>query len=398
MTDNPEPKGKGISSCITGILRCSTRSTSDLTSIHAHDISSVYPSEQKITKKSKNNGFNDSIATYASDDSNKKPRKIKTNQSIIPAGSTQEAIADAVTNIESISNFSPTPSPTQAPCIASPKVPLVPTSPCAIMVVSSSQEDEKIKDAMAGFEQLPEHMLDNGSQAGTPRSVAMDLAEDSRPMLATPKTNRIRHVCRETPMHNLSWNPEDQYWLDRLKDGAYPCNNALQCALKYSQITAKVIRSIINNRVTQDKTPNKQNTTIKFLKDIAKISETKPSISLVDNMDMETNNKPNWDNSKPGKGWGQAQTHPQPPNPFIDFDPTTGRLATNPNPPSTLSTNNSVLNQILKKLEQLNNINTWLSRLKGSKLQAKPAQTSQPANIPKPTTATTNPTSVVTTS
>ncbi|KAF8757923.1 hypothetical protein RHS01_03567 [Rhizoctonia solani] len=111
MTDNPEPKGKGFSSRFTGILRRSTRSTSDLTNIHAHDISSIYPSERKITKKSKNNGSNDSIATYASDNSDKNLEN-QHIQSIIPVGSTQEAIADAVTNIESISDFSPTPSPT----------------------------------------------------------------------------------------------------------------------------------------------------------------------------------------------------------------------------------------------------------------------------------------------
>ncbi|QRW24687.1 hypothetical protein RhiXN_11599 [Rhizoctonia solani] len=422
MTDNPGPKGKGISSRFSGILRRSTRSTSDLTSIHAHDISSVYPSERKAIKKSKNNGSNDSISMYGSDDSDQKPRKISNVQSAIPAGSTQEAVADATLNIESISEFSHTPSPTRASRVASPKVPLIPPNtgnPPVTMIVSSSQESEQIRDAGEGFERLMEHTSDyDDSQVGTPKSIAMDLAEDTRPMSATPKSNRISNVRRETPMHDLTWNPEDQHWLDRLEDGAYPCDDALECALKYSQITAKVIRSIINNRVTQDRTTNEQNTTIKFLKDIAKISESthdhadrtshiypqciregrpmkpEPVTSLVDNEEMETDHETDWGNSKPGKGWGQAAHHPQPTNPFIDFDPTSGLINPNPNTPSTLSTDNPILNQILKKLEQLDNINTRLSRLEGSKPQAKPAHTTQPASAPKPNQNTSNSASV----
>ncbi|KAF8747108.1 hypothetical protein RHS01_11443 [Rhizoctonia solani] len=313
---------------------------------------------------------------------------------------------------------SPQPQPHRAPHVASPKAPLVPTSPHAIMIVNSSQEYEQIKDAVAGFERLTEHTSDNGSQAGTPRSVAMDLAEDSRPMSTTPKTNRFKHVRRLTPMHDLTWNPEDQHWLDRLEDGAYPCDDALECALKYSQITAKVIRSIINNRVTQDETPSEQNSTIKFIKSIAKISEgtfdhadrtshiypqciregkpmkVEPTTAQADNEEMETDNDPDWDNHKPGKGWGLAPTHPQHTNPFIDFDPTSGRLSPNPNPPTTSSTDNPILNLILKKLEQLDNINTRLSRLEGSKPQAKPAQTPAASPVPKHTQNPNNPSNV----
>ncbi|KAF8714614.1 hypothetical protein RHS03_00200, partial [Rhizoctonia solani] len=425
MTDNPGPKGKGISSRFSGILRRSTRSTSDLTSIHAHDISSVYPSERKAIKKSKNNGSNDSISMYGSDDSDQKPKKISNARSIIPPGSTQEAVADATINIESISEYSHTPSPTRASRVASPKAALVPPitdKPPVIMIVSSSQESEQIRDAEKGFERLMEHTSDDDSQAGTPKSVAMNLAEDTRPMSATPKTNRISNVRRETPMHDLTWNPEDQHWLNRLEDGAYPSDDALECALKYSRITAKVIRSIINNRVTQDRTTIEQSTTIKFLEDIAKISEDthdhadrtrhiypqciregkpmkpEPAISLADNDEMETDNEPDWDHSKPGKGWGQTQAQPQPPNPFIDFDPGSGQPNANfksYNPSSTISTDNPILNQILKKLEQLDNINSRLSRLEGSKPQAKPAHTTQPASAsaPKPTQNPSNPTS-----
>ncbi|KAF8758932.1 hypothetical protein RHS01_02681 [Rhizoctonia solani] len=328
------PKGKGISSRFSGILRRSTRSTSDLTSIHAHDISSVYPSERKAIKKSKNNGSNDSISMYGSDDSDQKPRKISNAQSIIPAGSTQEAVADATLNIESISDYTRTPSPIRAPRVASPKVQLIPSTkdkPPVIMVVSSSQESEQIRDAGEGFERLAEHTSDDGSEIGTPKSVAMELTEDTRPMSATPKPNRINKIRRETPMHDLTWNPEDQHWLDRLEDGAYPCDDALQCALKYSQITAKVIRSIINNRVTQDETTSEQNTTINFLKEIAKINEStfdhaertshiypqciregrpmkpEPITTVNDNDEMETDREPDWDNTKPGKGWDIRQ-------------------------------------------------------------------------------------------
>ncbi|QRW18642.1 hypothetical protein RhiXN_00048 [Rhizoctonia solani] len=378
--DNPGPKGKGISSRFSGILRRSTRSTSDLTSIHAHDISSVYPSERKAIKKSKNNGSNDSISI-----------KISNVQSTIPAGSTQEAVADATLNIESISEYSRTPSPTRASRVASPKVQLILSTkdkPPVIMVVSSSQESEQIRDAGEGFKRLAEHTLDDDSEVGTPKSVAMELTEDTRPMSATPKSNRINKIRRETPMHDLTWNPEDQHWLDRLEDGAYPCDDALQCALKYSQITAKVIRSIINNRVTQDDHQrakhNNQVPERNCKNQRKRPMKPEPTISLDDNEEMETDHKPDWDNTKPGKGWGQTIAHTQPTNPFIDFDPTSGRINPNPITPSILNTNNPILNQILKKLEQLDNINTRLSRLKGSKPQAKPAQTTQPAPPPNP--------------
>ncbi|KAF8748716.1 hypothetical protein RHS01_10624 [Rhizoctonia solani] len=207
MTDNPEPKGKGISLRFLNILRCYTCSISDLTDIHEHSIASQYPTEQKIIRKSKNNGSNDSISIYASDDSNKKPRKTKTIlTAVIPAGSTQEAVADATINVESISEFSPSPSPSRKP-----KSSLQPAQPSAIMVISSSQESEQIRDAGAGFEKFVEHALDHGSQIGTPKSVAMDLAEDTRPTSATSKRARITNIRRETPLHDLMWNPQDRY-------------------------------------------------------------------------------------------------------------------------------------------------------------------------------------------
>ncbi|QRW16635.1 hypothetical protein RhiXN_04636 [Rhizoctonia solani] len=105
--------------------------------------------------------------------------------------------------------------------LASPKVPSNPAQPSAIMVISSSQESEQIRDAGAGFEKFVEHALDHGSQIGTPKSVAMDLAEDTRPTSATPKRTRITNIRRETPLHDLMWNPQDQYWLERLEDRAY---------------------------------------------------------------------------------------------------------------------------------------------------------------------------------
>ncbi|KAF8759940.1 hypothetical protein RHS01_01348 [Rhizoctonia solani] len=51
--DNPEPKGKGIGRRFSSILRRSTRSTSDLTGIHEHDIASEYPNERKVIKNQK---------------------------------------------------------------------------------------------------------------------------------------------------------------------------------------------------------------------------------------------------------------------------------------------------------------------------------------------------------
>ncbi|QRW23103.1 hypothetical protein RhiXN_08139 [Rhizoctonia solani] len=125
--------------------------------------------------------------------------------------------------------------------------------------------------------------------------------------------------------------------------------------------------------------------------------KTKPTTNLADNKVMETNIEPDWDNSKPRKGWGQGITHSKRSNPFANFNPATGGFTNaNPNTSTTSNPNNLILNQILKKLEQLNNINTQLSRLKGTKPQAKPAHTSQPAATPrpKPTQNTSNPTNV----
>ncbi|KAF8752943.1 hypothetical protein RHS01_07420 [Rhizoctonia solani] len=297
MTDNPGPKGTRNQLAISGILRRSTRSTSDLTSIHAHDISSPY-SEHHASRAQRS-----THPVY---------------QRQTPSHNGRQLF----------------------------------------------QESEQIRDAGEGFERLAEHTSDDDSEVGTPK---------------------------KKPMHDLTWNPEDQHWLDRLEDGAYPCDDALQCALKYSQITAKVIRSIINNRVTQDETTSEQNTTINFLKEIAKMYE-----STFDHAERTNGNGPR-------TRLGQHQTRERmgtydspytTDNPFIDFDPTSGLLNPNPITPSTLNTDNTILNQILKKLEQLDNINTRLSRLEGAKPQAKPAQTTQPASGPKPTQNSSNPTNV----
>ncbi|KAF8752957.1 Reverse transcriptase (RNA-dependent DNA polymerase) [Rhizoctonia solani] len=341
MTDNPGPKGKGISSRFSGILRRSTRSTL------------ILPPYPSITRHE-------------------------------PKGPTHPVYQRQSPSHNGRQLF---------------------------------QESEQIRDAGKGsrdWRNIRRTMI--AKSAHLKCSHGTDRGHTSN--VGHPQPNRINKFRRETPMHDLTWNPEDQHWLDRLDDGAYPCDDALQCALKYSQITAKVIRSIINNRVTQDETTSEQNTTINFLKEIAKMYEStfdhaertshiypqciregrpmkpEPITTVNDNDEMETDREPNWDNTKPGKGWGHTTAHTQPDNPFIDFDPTSGLLNPNPITPSTLNTDNTILNQILKKLEQLDNINTRLSRLEGAKPQAKPAQTTQPASGPKPTQNSSNPTSV----
>ncbi|CCO34121.1 hypothetical protein BN14_08213 [Rhizoctonia solani AG-1 IB] len=407
MTDNPKPKGKGLSTRVSNILRRNTRSTTDLSNVHEHDIASIYPSDRKITKKSKNNDSSDSISTFSSDDSDKKSRKSTIQPTSVPAGFTQEAMKDTTDGIVLSSNYTLSPTPPQVSRATSPTEPSNTAQPSVTMVVSSSQESEQIKDAGAAFRDSLEHTSSRATSPSTPKKAAAAIPETQRPGSTTPTAPRTEYIRRETPMHDLAWTPQDQYWLDRLKDGSYPGNEALDQVEKYLQITTTVVRNVINNRITSDQTPEEQDRTIKFMKSVAKINEniyeyaersslvypqcirnnTRMKIETETDLADHTNSTHSHGDEEEEEGadtvmdWDtlaasvdREATEP----PIVDM--ATFTQTTNPSTPASPD----ILNLILAKLNILDNMNSRLDALEGKTPRVlPPSQTSAPP-APKP--------------
>ncbi|QRW27113.1 hypothetical protein RhiXN_01708 [Rhizoctonia solani] len=198
MTDNPEPKGKGISSRFSNILRRSTRSTSDLTGIHEHDIASDYPTP-----------------VY------------KNPFSAIPSGGTQEAVASALAETDRISDYTLSPPPT-VPLVASPPRSSVVANAGITLVISSSQESEQVRDAGAALAQLTEYTLDDEPSSSPPKITYVEEKAVSRPGSTTPTRNRTRPTERQvTPMEDWVFSSQELHWFKRLEAG-YPDNEALE--------------------------------------------------------------------------------------------------------------------------------------------------------------------------
>ncbi|KAF8687977.1 hypothetical protein RHS03_09837, partial [Rhizoctonia solani] len=332
MTDNPEPKGKGISSCFSNILRCSTCSTCDLTGTHKNDIASEYPTVRKVIKKPKNNDSNDSISIYASDDSDKKPRKIanipnrkplyKNPFSAIPSRGAQEAVASALAKTlrgpknlgsapglafvgghsgafgmtlgrargvlprarrairicwiltrrtDRISDYTLGPSPT-VPLVASPPRSPVIANAGITLVISSSQESEQVRDAGAALAQLAEYTLDDEQFPSLPRCTKDETKAISRPGSTTPTRNRTRPTERQvTAMEDWVFSSQELHWFKRLEAGGYPDNKALERCIKYYTITNKAIANIIENRQLYDDTEEETSSTNALIQKIEKL-------------------------------------------------------------------------------------------------------------------------------
>ncbi|KAF8670806.1 hypothetical protein RHS04_08548 [Rhizoctonia solani] len=421
MTDNPEPKGKGISSCFLNILCCSTCSTSDLSGIHKHNIASKYPIVRKVIKKPKNNNSNDSISIYASDNSNKKPRKTanlpsckpvyKNPFSAIPSRGTQEAVASALAKTDRILDYTLSPPPT-VPLVASPLRSPIVANAGITLVISSSQESEQVRDAGAALAQLAEYTLDNEHTSSLPKITLVKTEAISRPRSTTPTQSRTKPNERQvTPMEDWVFSSQELHWFKQLEAGGYPNNKALKQCIKYYTITNKAIANIIKSQQLYNNTKEEKNSTNAFIQKIKKLGNqistiaknalyngteaapSRPKSPIKQDEDKDTymgKPKPNpkqpnlfatkatWGtNAKPGK-WGGYTNPPQTPTYAPTADPTD---------PTQI-----MLKAILSKMGQLDNIKSRLDKLEGKLLQVLTAQTSTPRaktapkQNPEPTT------------
>ncbi|GAB1528535.1 hypothetical protein RhiTH_011729 [Rhizoctonia solani] len=435
MTDNPEPKGKGISSRFSNILRRSTCSTSDSTGIHKHNIASEYPTVRKVIKKPQNNNSNDSISIYASDDSDKKPRKIanipnrkplyKNLFSAIPSGGTQEAVASALAETlrgpenlgsapglafvgehsgafgmtlgrargrtDRISDYTLSPPPT-VPLVASPPRSPVVANAGITLVISSSQESEQVRDAGAALAQLAEYTLDDDKFPSVPRSTQDETEAISRPGSPTPTRNRTRPTGRQvTAMADWAFSSQELHWFKRLKAGGYPHNEALERCIKYYTITNKAIANIIENRQLYDDTEEETSSTNAFIQKIEKLGNQITTIAenALYNCTQAAPSRP----ESPMKQDEEEDTYMN--------EPEHGPIS-NPNPPPapapalapTTDPTQNMLQAILSKMGQLYNIKSRLDKLEGKSPQVHTAQTSTPRPRPTPSSnpaATANP-------
>ncbi|QRW24373.1 hypothetical protein RhiXN_11285 [Rhizoctonia solani] len=411
MTDNPEPKGKGISSRFSNILRRSTCSTSDSTGIHKHNIASEYLTVRKVIKKPQNNNSNDSISIYASDDSDKKPRKIanvpnrkplyKNLFSAIPSGGTQEAVASALAKtLRGPENLGSAPglafvgehSGAFVPLVASPPRSPVVANAGITLVISSSQESEQVRDAGAALAQLAEYTLDNDKFPSLPRSTQDETEAISRPGSPTPTRNRTRPTGRQvTAMADWAFSSQELHWFKRLKAGGYPHNEALERCIKYYTITNKAIANIIENRQLYDDTEEETSSTNAFIQKIEKLGNQITTIAenALYNCTQAAPSRP----ESPMKQDEEEDTYMNEP----EHGP---KRISNPNPPPapalapTTDPTQNMLQAILSKMGQLYNIKSRLDKLEGKSPQVHTAQTSTPRPRPTPSSnpaATANP-------
>ncbi|QRW24350.1 MYND Zn-finger protein [Rhizoctonia solani] len=432
MTDNPEPKGKGISSRFSNILRRSTCSTSDSTGIHEHDIASEYPTVRKVIKKPKNNDSNNSISIYASDDSDKKPRKIanipnrkplyKNLFSAIPSGGTQEAVASTLAEtLRGPENLGSAPglafvgehSGAFVPLVASPPRSPVVANAGITLVISSSQESEQVRDAGAALAQLTEYTLDNDKFPSLPRSTQDETEAISRPGSTTPTRNRTRPTERQvTAMADWVFSSQELYWFKRLKAGGYPDNEALERCIKYYTITNKAFANIIENRQLYDDTEEETSSTNAFIQKIEKLGNQITTIAenALYNCTQAAPSRPEspmkQDEEEEEDTYMNKPEHgPYQPNPLTTeitwgANAKPGERISNPNPPPALALapttdpTQTMLQAILSKMGELDNIRSCLDKLEGKSPQVHTAQTSTPRPRPTPNSnpaATANP-------
>ncbi|KAF8704678.1 hypothetical protein RHS03_05766, partial [Rhizoctonia solani] len=405
MTNNPEPKGKGISLRFSNILHRSTCSTSDLTGIHKHNIASDYPTTRKVIKKPKNNDSNDSISIYDSDNSNKKPRKIanipncklayKNPFSAIPSGGTQEAVTSALAKTDRILDYTLSPPPT-VPLVASPPRSSVAVNAGITLVISSSQESEQVRDAGAALAQLMEYTLDNEPPSSPPKITHVKEKAVSRPGSTTPTQNCTRPTKRQvTPMEDWVFSSQELHWFKCLEAGGYPNNKALKRCIKYYTITNQAIANIIENRQLYDNTNKEKSSTNTFIQKIEKLSNQISSIAnnaLYNSTEVGPScpESPMKQDKEEDTYMGKPKPGPNQPNPLTtkicwgsDAKPGKWGGYTNPPAPTHPATTNptqSMLQAILTKMGQLDNIKSQLDKLKGKSPQVHTAQTNTSRN------------------
>ncbi|QRW18672.1 Reverse transcriptase (RNA-dependent DNA polymerase) [Rhizoctonia solani] len=366
MTDNPEPKGKGISSRFSNILRRSTRSTSDLTGIHEHDIASEYPTPAH-----------------------------KNPFSAIPSGGTQEAVASALAVIDRISDYTLSPPPT-VPLVASPPRSPVVANAGITLVISSSQESEQVRDAGAALAQLTEYTLDDEPIHSPPRIAPVEMEAISRPGSTTPTRNRTRPTERQvTPMEDWVFSSQELHWFKRLEAGGYPDNEALERCIKYYTITNQAIANIIENRQLYDNTDEETSSTNAFIQKIEKLGNQISSIAenaLYNGTEAGPSRpeSPMKQDEEEDTYMGEPEPGPNQPNPLTteicwgtDAKPGEWGGYTNPpapTHPTIADPTQSMLQAILTKMGQLDDIKSRLDKLEGKSPQVHTAQTSTSRN------------------
>ncbi|QRW25174.1 hypothetical protein RhiXN_07123 [Rhizoctonia solani] len=359
MTDNPEPKGKGISSRFSNILRRSTRSTSDLTGIHEHDIASDYPTK---------------IANVP----NRKP-VYKNPFSAIPSGGTQEAVASALAETDRISDYTLSPPPT-VPLVASPPRSSGVANAGITLVISSSQESEQVRDAGAALAQLTEYTLDDEPSSSPPKITYVEEKAVSRPGSTTPTRNRTRPTERQvTPMEDWVFSSQELHWFKRLEAGGYPDNEALERCIKQ----------------LYDDTDEEKSSTNAFIQKIEKLGNQISSIAenaLYNGTEAGPSRpeSPMKQDEEEDTYMGEPEPGPNQPNPLTteicwgtDAKPGEWGGYTNPPAPTHSATTDptqAMLQAILTKMGQLDDIKSRLDKLEGKSPQVHTAQTSTSRN------------------
>ncbi|KAF8760160.1 Reverse transcriptase (RNA-dependent DNA polymerase) [Rhizoctonia solani] len=312
MTDNPEPKGKGISTRFSNILR------------------------QKLSKNPKNNDSNDSISIYASDDSDKKPRKIAN----VP-NRTQEAVANALAETDRISDYTLSPPPT-VPLVASPPRSSVVANAGITLVISSSQESEQVRDAGAALAQLTEYTLDDEPSSSPPKITYVEEKAVSRPGSTTPTRNRTRPPKDKSPPWKIGFSAAKSYTgLNASRPEATPTT-------KPSNAASNTTPSPTKPSPTSSRTDNYM--TIPTKKRTARIHSFKKSKKLGNQISSIAENA-----LYNGTEAGPSRRIHKP---------------TSADTPATTDPTHSMLQAILTKMGQLDDIKSRLDKLEGKSPQA----------------------------
>ncbi|KAF8709191.1 hypothetical protein RHS03_02567, partial [Rhizoctonia solani] len=218
---------------------------------------------------------------YASDKSDKKPRKIanipnrkpvyKNPFSVIPSRGTQEAVASVLAKTDRISECTLSPPPIVPLVVSPPRSPTVANAGITL-VIHSSQESEQVRDAGAVFAQLAEHTLDNELNHSPPRDAQAETTVTFRPGSATHIRTCTRPAKQQvTPMEDWVFSTQELHWFQRLKAGGYPNNKALKRCIKYYTITNKAIANIIKNRQLYNQTKEEEQSTNASIEKIKKL-------------------------------------------------------------------------------------------------------------------------------
>ncbi|GAB1526414.1 hypothetical protein RhiTH_009581 [Rhizoctonia solani] len=211
-------------------------------------------------------------------------------------------------------------------------------------------------------------------------------------------------------MEDWIFSSQELHWFKRLKAGGYPDNKALERCIKYYTITNKAIANIIKNRQLYNDTEEETSSTNALIQKIEKLGNQITTIAenALYNCTQAAPSRP----ESPIKQDEEEDTYmnepehgPYQPNP-LTTEITWGANAkpseriSDPNPPPapalapSTDPTQTMLQAILYKMGQLDDIKSRLDKLEGKSPQVHTAQTSTPRPRPTPNSnpaATANP-------